>query len=63
MEETFPDAIADIREGLLNLDKYQEICDPYEFTILPPSRNEIPAMLELATRLQELVKRGLAGKC
>ena len=63
MEETFPDAIADIREGLLNLDKYQEICDPYEFTILPPSRNEIPAMLELARRLQELVKTGLAGKC
>lgn len=61
MEETFSDdAIADIREGLLNLDKYQEICDPCEYTILPPGRNEIPAMLELATRLQELVRIRLA---
>ncbi|MCL7486725.1 MAG: hypothetical protein M8357_00940 [Desulfobulbaceae bacterium] len=59
MEETFPGAIADIREGLLHLDTYQDICDPWEFTIIEPAMDDIQAMLELAEKLQELVKNDL----
>lgn len=55
MEQVFPESMADIKEGLLNLDKYQDICDPYEFTITPPDINDIPSMLILAGRLQEMV--------
>lgn len=56
MEETFPHAIDDIREGLLKLDTYQDICDPYEFTIITPAPEEIPEMLALANKLQQLVE-------
>lgn len=59
MEDVFPGAIEVIREGLLNLDQYQDICDPYEFTITPPSKEEIPAMIALALYLQELVENKL----
>ena len=54
METIFPHAINDIREGLLKLDSYQDICDPYEFTIVEPENDEIPEMLNLAQRLQGL---------
>ncbi|MDW7771390.1 MAG: hypothetical protein SCH71_00715 [Desulfobulbaceae bacterium] len=57
LEEAFPHAMpADIREGLLNLDTYQDICDPYEFTIMEPGPEDIPFMLELASHLQYLVE-------
>jgi len=59
MEDTFPGAIADIRKGLLQLDSYQDICDPYDFTIIEPGWDEIPAMLALATKLQTLVQDDL----
>jgi len=59
MEETFPGAITDIREGLLQLDSYQDICDPYDFTIIKPNMDEIPNMLDLAEQLQRLVKDDL----
>ena len=55
IEETFPHAIDDIREGLLKLDSYQDICDPYDFTIVTPAMEEIPVMLGLAKRLQQLM--------
>ncbi len=55
MEETFPEAISGIREGLLKLDTYQDICDPYEFTIVVPAMDEIPSMLGVAKKLQQLV--------
>lgn len=57
MEETFPEAIQDIREGLLKLDSYQDICDPYEFTITEPPMEEIPSMLGIAKKLQRLVEK------
>lgn len=59
MEETFPHAIDAIREGLLKLDTYQDICDPYEFTLVEPAMDEIPAMLEVAERLRQLVENEL----
>lgn len=63
MEATFPEAIADIREGMLRLDAYQEICDVDTFKITPPAMEDIPAMLELAGRLQGLTEKELlAGK-
>ncbi len=63
MDEAFPGAMTGIREGLLNLDQYQEICDVDTFNITGPSMEEIPVMLDLAGRLQALVeKQLLAGK-
>jgi hypothetical protein len=56
MEGTFPHAIVPLREGLLKLDTYQDICDPYDFKIVPPPQKEIPAMLGLAKQLQQLVE-------
>jgi hypothetical protein len=56
MERTFPHSLDDIREGLLNLDTYQDICDPYDCVIRAPGREEIPGMLDLAKRLQQLVE-------
>lgn len=55
MEQTFPGRMGEIGEGLLALDKYQEICDIDTFNIRPPSLDEIPAMLDLAGRLRGLV--------
>lgn len=55
METTFPDAMGDIREKLLELDKYQEICDLDTYNISPPAMEEIPSMLQLAERLKALV--------
>lgn len=59
MEQTFPGAIANIRQGLLQLDSYQDICDPYDFIIIEPDRNEIAAMLDLAVQLEKLVQDDL----
>ena len=61
MEETFPGEIQDIREGLLRLDSYQQICDLDGFSILLPAMEEIPAMLELADTLKSLVVRRCIG--
>ena len=55
MEETFPGAIGDIRERLIRLDSYQEICALDTFAIIAPVWEEIPAMLELGARMRELV--------
>ncbi len=63
MDEAFPGAMPDIREGLLQLDQYQEICDLDTFNIAGPAMAEIPLMLDLAGRLQDLVEQQLlAGK-
>ncbi len=63
MDETFPHAIEDIRVGLLKLDTYQDICDPYEFTLTEPALDEIPTMLGLADTLQQLVENDLTCSC
>ncbi|MDD3813507.1 MAG: hypothetical protein PHZ02_02585 [Desulfocapsaceae bacterium] len=64
MDEAFPSAMSGgIREGLLKLDQYQEICDVDTFNITGPAMEEIPVMLDLAGRLQDLVeKQLLTGK-
>jgi len=55
MDRALPGRIDEIRQDLLNLDRYQEICDLDAFSIQPPNMDEIPAMLALAKRLQDLV--------
>lgn len=59
MDEAFPGAMSGIREGLLQLDQYQEICDLDTFNIAGPAMAEIPLMLDLAGRLQALVEQQL----
>ena len=55
MEENFPGSVSDIRAELLRLDTYQEICDPEGFSITPPGMEKIPAMIDLAGKMQTLV--------
>lgn len=57
MEEHFPGRLGGIRERLLALDAYQEICDLDTYHRQPPTMEEIPAMLSLAMELRELVCR------
>lgn len=56
METIFPGQLGDIRNSLIQLDRYQEICDLEGFSISPPPMEEIPIMLYLAKRVQTLVK-------
>lgn len=62
MEEHFGEAIGDIREDLLSLDRYQEICDPDEWTVSPPDMTDIPGMLALAGRLRAVCEKSLAAQ-
>ncbi|MCI5132055.1 MAG: hypothetical protein D3904_11165 [Candidatus Electrothrix sp. EH2] len=62
MESTFPGRMGDLSQGLLDMDKYQEICDLDGFKIVPPSMEKIPGMLELAERLRLLVTEELCTK-
>ncbi len=57
MERTFPGRLGHLGDQLLAMDKYQEICDLDGFKISPPKMEEIPAMLELAGKLQEITKK------
>ncbi|HEB49790.1 MAG TPA: hypothetical protein ENI89_04195 [Desulfobulbus sp.] len=60
MEALFPDLIAEFREDLLALDRYQEICALDTFHIRPPSMDEIPAMLDLARHLRNILENAEA---
>lgn len=62
MVEVFPKEIAEIQEALLDLDKYQNICEVETFTIITPDRNEIPKMLALAVKMQTLAHTITGGK-
>ena len=57
MEEHFPGRLGGIRDRLISLDAYQEICDLDTYHRQPPTMEEIPAMLGLAIELQELVSQ------
>lgn len=59
MEETFPGVMDEVRERLLHLGTYQDICDLDGFRITPPDMDEIPAMLALAHEMQALVNHGI----
>ncbi|MBU1455577.1 MAG: hypothetical protein KKD01_12700 [Proteobacteria bacterium] len=62
MDEVFPEGMSDIKDGLLDLDRYQEICDVDTFNITPPAMAAIPAMLVLAEKMQELVYKTTGEK-
>lgn len=55
MDETFPDILNKMKNDLLRMDSYQEICDLDGFKITPPEMTEIPWMLELAKNFQKIV--------
>ncbi len=55
MDAAFPATFAELREGLLKMDTYQDICDLDGFRIIPPEHSEIPGMLHLAQKLHTLV--------
>ena len=57
MEDVFPKRIVAFKEGLLNMDSYQEICDVDFFKIIPPAREEISWMLLLAEGMEELASQ------
>jgi len=61
MEAVFPEAIAEIKGSLLDLDRYQEICDVDTFNIIPPTAEEIPQMLALAVKMQALAHTATGG--
>lgn len=57
LELVFPAEILGVKEKLLDLDRYQEICDIDAFNIRPPAMSEIPGMLQVAEELRQLVHR------
>ncbi|WPD21881.1 MAG: hypothetical protein Q3M24_14820 [Candidatus Electrothrix aestuarii] len=59
MESTFPGKMAGLGEGLLEMDKYQEICDLDGFKITPPGPEKIPGMLDLGKQMHTLVTEEL----
>ncbi|CAK8710439.1 MAG: hypothetical protein D3905_11135 [Candidatus Electrothrix sp. AS4_5] len=59
MEDTFPGKMTKLGEGLLELDKYQDICDLDGFKIIPPESEKIPGMLALADQMHTLVTEEL----
>lgn len=61
MEEVFPQAISEIKDGLLDLDRYQEICDVDTYNIIPPTVDELPTMLSLAVKMQEIAYTATGG--
>lgn len=61
MDEVFPEAITEIKVGLLDLDRYQEICDVDTFNIIPPTVEELPKMLALAVKMQEFAHATTGG--
>ena len=62
MEDVFPDRIRDLKEGLLDLDSYQEICDVDSFNITPPAREEIAGMLLIAESMEQLAFQTTGGR-
>ena len=60
LEEWIPAAIAGMEESVRALDKHQEICDPYSFTLRTPSMDDIAHMLQLARILEQRLAPGVA---
>ena len=55
MDETFPGAMDELREPLLGMDQYQQICFLDTFTITAPHKTKIPGMLNTADQLHQLI--------
>ncbi|MBU0480315.1 MAG: hypothetical protein KKG47_04360 [Proteobacteria bacterium] len=61
MEEFLPGDLGPLGDELKALDAFQEICDPYNFTITPPTMDEVARMLELAGKIRTLTERRIAN--
>jgi hypothetical protein len=61
MEAVFPDKVGSIAGQLVELDKYQDICDLEHYSITPPELEEIPGMIDLAEKVGELAKKEIAA--
>lgn len=55
LDGLFSDRMDGLRDDLLSLDHYQQLCDMETFFIRPPAREEIPAVLALAEKMKEFV--------
>lgn len=53
LEQWLPEAIKGLEGQVSNLDRYQDICDPYAWSIRIPARDEIKIMLALARNLEQ----------
>ena len=58
LEQWLPEAIRDLEEQVRDLDRYQDMCDPYNCTIRVPNRSEIKTMLGLARQLEQRLTSG-----
>ncbi len=61
MEAVFPERMEELREPLLKMDSYQEICDVDYFNIVAPERGEISWMLALATKMEDMAQETTGG--
>jgi len=52
IDETFPKCLDDIASDLRRLDEFQDICSLEGFKIAPPAASKIPAILEVAAKMQ-----------
>lgn len=45
----------ELAEKFRFMDSFQEICDPYDFTIITPTEEDLVSMLETAVEVQQLL--------
>ena len=62
LEQWLPEAIRGMEEPIRSLDSYQDICDPYAYSIKVPTREEIAGMLALARQLEQRLDGTACGK-
>ncbi|MBM9537735.1 hypothetical protein [Desulfobulbus alkaliphilus] len=53
LKQWLPETIQGLEAQVCSLDRYQDICDPYAWSIRIPTRDEIQTMLELARNLEQ----------
>ncbi len=60
LEQWMPETIAGMGEAVRQLDSYQDICDPYAYSIKIPTVEEIENMLGLARQLEQRLESATA---
>lgn len=53
LEHWLPETVHGMEESIRSLDSYQDICDPYAYSIRVPTSEEIAGMLTLARQLEQ----------
>lgn len=61
MDQVYPGGLDEIRDDLISLDGFQEICDLDSYKRTPPAMEDIPAMLKVASRLKSMVSDPLSA--